>query len=160
MFLICWNRDCAHINIILLQNISLNVWAFWVFCVLNLVFNYSKCMHIRNQKALLWLTKGEVFKSQRSGDYNHFNLTLPGLIPDDDVSGDSWASLCCPCLITSSRHRMTKGNPQVTDTKALIKSGMAWSVSPLDPDRMNPITDNQDISCVIQTLSKLSNVPL
>lgn len=37
-----------------------------------------------------------------------------------EVRGDSWAPLCCPCLTDSSRHRMTKGNPQVTQTDGLI----------------------------------------
>lgn len=31
-----------------------------------------------------------------------------------DGRDDSWASLCCPCLTVISRHRMTKGSPQVT----------------------------------------------
>lgn len=39
------------------------------------------------------------------------------------VRGDGWASLCCPCLTESSRHRMTKGNPQVTWLFNWFKAG-------------------------------------
>lgn len=64
---------------------------------------------------LTWLDTVKVRKEKKKKVLIFWSFMWP-----HEVRGDSWAPLCCPCLTDSSRHRMTKGNPQVTQIDGLI----------------------------------------